>query len=107
MEEEGNENIGKWNIFFCRGKENGEGKGGKYLEMENIICGGKGKGGNYFEKGNIFWRSKKQRKKKQENICRRKISRREEKRRRKGRKIFGEGYFFLSEKNREGKGRNV
>ena len=26
--EEGSENIWKWNIFFCRGEENGEGKGG-------------------------------------------------------------------------------
>ena len=31
-------------IFFCGGKENGLGKGGKYLEKENIFfCGGEGK----------------------------------------------------------------
>ena len=28
MAEEGNENIWKWNILFCRGEENGEGRGG-------------------------------------------------------------------------------
>ena len=26
--------------FFANGEENGEGKGGKYLEKENIVCGG-------------------------------------------------------------------
>ena len=43
-------------------KKNGEGKGEKYLEGENIFFGGEGKGGKYLEKENIFLRRRKGRK---------------------------------------------
>ena len=38
MEIEGNENIWKWNIFFCRGEENGEGKGGGDIMQTKLQC---------------------------------------------------------------------
>ena len=38
MGEEGNENIWKWNIFFCRGEENGEGKEGGDIMQTKLQC---------------------------------------------------------------------
>ena len=76
-------------IFFCRG----EGKGGKYLEKENIWSteenkNEEGTGGKYLEKDNISFGGG------------------EERRRRRRRKIFGEGKVLVGgeEKNIEGKG---
>ena len=50
MEKEREENIWRRITFYFRRIKNGEGKGGKYLERENIFCEGEGKGGNYLEK---------------------------------------------------------
>ena len=54
------ENGGKGGKYFlAEEKKNREGRGGKYLENENIFFGGEGKGGNCLEKKNIFWRRRK------------------------------------------------
>ena len=75
-------------FYFPRIPKNGEGKGGKYQEKENIFFAeetkhGEGKGGLYLEKETIFF-------------CRG-----EEKRRRKKRKIFGEENCLLAEKEKK------
>ena len=84
-------------------KKNGEGKGGKCLEKENIFCEEKEKEENIWKR-KIFFSEEKE---KEENIWRRKISFVEEKnrrkkylekvflwRRRKRRKLLGEGKYM-------------
>ena len=50
MKKEKEENISRRKTYlFVEKKENGERKGGKYLEKENIFfCRGEGKEGHYF-----------------------------------------------------------
>ena len=54
MRRKGRKIFAEGKYILMEEKKNGEGKGGKYLERENIFFGGEGKGGKYLEKENIF-----------------------------------------------------
>ena len=74
----------KENLLSMEEKKNEEGKGGKYLEKDNIffVVEGKNGEGKYLEKENLFF------------------GRGEEERRRKRRKLFGEGNLMVAPTDR-------
>ena len=74
MRRKGRKIFAEGKYILMEEKKNGEGKGGKYLERENIFFGGEGKGGKYLEKENIFFEQK------------------------ESKKIFGEGKCFLQKR---------